>query len=191
MDKTFDFKTVLIISLASLLIGVGVTYYLASGHYKEIVSDLKTELNEYKAKYSTTVEEKEKAIIAKAIAEERANTPIKEYIKGDTVTTIQYIKKESEDDADLEMTNKPTVSFEYNGVRQELEVENKDGFKFVDGKWVITQETSTVLNVDDIVNRSIANTIDKKDNEIKTLKRQKIQKAVWGTLIGVGIGKAL
>ena len=57
-----------------------------------------------------------------------------------------------------------------------------------DGKVVITQENTTKLDVTDIVNREIANTVTKKDTEIKHLKREKKQSTFLGVVGGILIG---
>jgi len=57
------------------------------------------------------------------------------------------------------------------------------------GKLVLTQQTVSVLNVDDIVNRQIADTVNKKDTQIRILKREKVQQTFWGIVGGVVVGK--
>ena len=183
-----DWKLVTIVALVSFIVGVGLTAYLGHNYYEKKLAAVNTELTDYKSKYGATAQEKEKALIDKAIAEKKANTPLKEYVKGDTVTEIQYVEKTSSRDADLQMTTGSTVVASFNGQEMVLPAEDKKGMKLVDGKWVIDQQSKVTLDIDSIVNRQIANTILEKDHEIEVLKRQKTQQTFWGTVIGAGIG---
>lgn len=192
MFKSNNLRNKLIGYLIALIIGIIVGWAITYNFYDAKLKDVTEQLNEYKAKYSTVQKEKEDAIIAKALADHKAKTPVKEYIKGDTITTVEYVEKESAKDADLSITNPPTkVVMEYNGEKQELQTINSEGKVFKDGKWIIKQESQTVLNVDDIVNRQIAITIEEKEHQKKVLQRQKIQNGIWGLAIGYGIGKNL
>ena len=185
---TLDWKLVSLVVLISFLFGAGVSGYIVLNFYDKKLDTVTAELNDWKAKYGTTAQEKEKALVDKALAEKAAKTPVKEYVKGDTVTEIQYVEKESSKDVGLQMTAKNTVSASYNGQTMTLPAETKEGMKLVDGKWVIAQESKVTLDIDSIVNRQIANTILEKDHEIEVLKRQKTQQTFWGTVIGAGIG---
>lgn len=190
MFKSNNLRNKLIGYLIALIIGIIVGWAITYNFYDAKLKDVTEQLNEYKAKYSTVQKEKEDAIIAKALADHKAKTLVKEYIKGDTVTKVEYVEKESSTDADLSITNPaPKVIMEYNGEKQELAAVTKEGKKLVDGKWVITQESSTVINVDDVVNRQIALTIEEKEHQKKVLERQKIQNGIWGLAIGYGVGK--
>lgn len=192
MNVKLDWKLVTIVALICFGLGALTGFILTKNFYKEKLNEVNTELTNFKAQYSTVIKEREEAIIAKALADQKAKTPVKEYVKGDTVTEIQYLPKESSSDADLSLTSKPmNLSFEYNGVKQPVNAVTSEGKQFVDGKWVITQQTQATLNVDDIVNRQIANKINEEEHDKAVLKRQKTQQTFWGTVIGVGIGSFL
>ena len=185
---TLDWKLVTIVALVSFIVGVGLTAYLGHNYYEKKLATVNAELTDYKSKYGATAEEKEKALIDKAIAEKKANTPLKEYVKGDTVTEIQYVEKASSKDPDLQMTTGSTVVASFNGQEMTLPAEDKKGMKLVDGKWVIDQQSKVTIDVDSIVKREIANTIEKEEHEKAVLKRQKTQQTIWGTVAGVVIG---
>jgi hypothetical protein len=189
--NNIDWKTILISFLIGLVIGmVGVAYF-GHNYYEAKITALNNKLTDYEARYSDSINQKEAAIIAKAKAEEKANTPVKEYIEGKTQTVVQWLEKESPKDADVKQTFTNQMKYEYNGVQYDIPMTAKDGSAIKDGQLSINQTNSAVLNVDDVVNRQIANTINKKDKEIQVLEREKKQQTFWGTVIGFGVGSLL
>ena len=188
MNTSFDLKATAIVGLVCFILGVGITFYFGHNYYEKKLDTVTAELNDWKSKYGTVAEEKEKALVSQALAEKAAKTPVKEYVKGDTVTEIQYVSKDSATDADLQMTTKNNVVASFNGQEMTLPAEDKTGAKLVDGKWVIAQESKVTVDIDTIVKREIANTITEKDHEIAVAKRQKTQQTFWGIIGGAAIG---
>ena len=190
-------KTYLIIALVTAVLCSLVTYHFTAKYYSAKYDTLNEDYTNFKAQYSSIVKEKEDAVIAQALAEKKAKTPVKELVKGDTVTEIQYVEKESKKDSGLEMTSTvDPVSVTYNGKTEELATKTTDGKEIVDGKFVVTQKSSTTIDIDAIVKREIANRILEDENQRlllehdkDVLKRQKLQNTIWGTVAGVAIGR--
>jgi len=183
-------KNIAAIIIIALVCSIA-TYQYTAKYYQGKLDALNLEYNTFKATYATVIDDKEKAVIAVAKAEKAAGVPLKEYIKGDTIVKTEYVEKATKNDASIEVTNKVNpIVVSYNGKKQELPTTNLDGTAIVDGKTVITQETTSTLDIDSIVKREIANTVLGMEHEQAVLKRQKTQQTVWGTLIGVGVGYA-
>jgi hypothetical protein len=172
------------------LICSGITYHYTAKHYQEKYNALNAQFDAFKAEYSSVINEKEQAIIDKAIAEKKANTPVKEYLKGETVTQLQWVEKESKSDASVEINSKTNpIVVSYNGKKEELPTTTTEGKDIKDGKVVVTQQTTATLDIDSIVNRQIANRILEDEHKEKVLKREKTQQTIWGTVAGFVIGK--
>ena len=176
-------------ALLIILVTAGVTYHYTAKYYQDKLDAVQTELTDYKAKYSASVDEREQAIINKAQSDNAKNTPVVAPITQASTATVSYEEKSSADDADVQVSNttKPVV-VSYNGITEALPTTTTQNKEIKDGKVVITQENTAKLDVTDIVNREIANTIDKKDTEIGHLKREKIQNTFWGVVGGFAIG---
>lgn len=186
---TLSTKTILIAVVVFFGLGSLTGFYFTQKYYAPKLEAANAEVTALNAKYSTVEQEKEDAIIAQAIAEKKANTPVKEVVQGTNTTSIQYVAKTSASDPDLAVTNEPaTVSFSYNGQITKAKTTTTESGKTVDGKWVVTQQNSTTLNVDDIVNRQIANTILERDAKERVLERQKKQNLFWGIVGGATVG---
>ena len=100
--------------------------------------------------------------------EKRVEVPIEipVEVKGDTV--IQYVEKESPQDADVEITSPaPVVSVSYNNQKTELEGVANETQKFDKGKLTVEQKTETTLDVTPIVDREVNMAVDKQKNEDK------------------------
>lgn len=189
--KAVNSKSIIIGLLVALILGIVIGGYFTHKYYApKLVAEtaLVTDLN---AKYSTAIDEKEAAIVAKAVADEKANTPVIVTAKGETVTQVEYVEKASSTDSDASLTTTAAYKFEYNGTQYDVPTKTVATNNVKDGKLVLTQTTTNVMNVDDIVNRQIANTVLKSNHDIAVLKRQKKQDTVWGVIIGVGIGRVL
>lgn len=179
-----------VVAIIIALVCSFVTYHYTAKHYQAKYDALNAEYTAFKAQYQAIVVEKENAIIAKAQADKAAKVPVVEYIKGDTVTEIQYVEKQSKNDADIEITNKAKpIIVSYNGQKEQLPTTTTEGKTIADGKTTITQETTATLDIDAIVNRQIANRIAEDDHKIAVLKRQKTQNLVWGIIGGAVIGR--
>lgn len=192
MNLMINIRYCIIGTIVLSLICSGFTFWMTQKHYIEKYNALQSEYNSFKAKYSVIVEEKEAAIIAKAKAEKAAKTPVVEYVKGETVTEIKYVEKDSKDDATFEFNSKANpIYVSYNGQKEAIKTTTKDGKQIVDGKLVMNQETTATLYIDSIVNRQIANTILEKEKKERELERQKSQNLIWGIVGGYVVGKTL
>lgn len=138
---------------------------------------------------------------------ERVEIPVEVpvYIKGDTV--VEYIEKESPDDADVEWYSSPSkVVMSYNDEKFEMDTLENETHKFDKGKLEVQQSSETVLDVSPIVEREvkIAEAETRKQvedelneefqKELKTKRRQARQDGFWtglGTALLIGAGAAL
>ena len=132
--------------------------------------------------------------------EKRVEVPIEipVEVKGDTV--IQYVEKESPQDADVEITiPAPVVSVSYNNQKTELEGVSNETQKFEKGKLQVEQKTETTLDVTPIVDREVNIAVDKQKIEDKAEldaavqeEKQKAHKHGQKTFLGgLGVGVAL
>jgi len=170
--------------------GAFVGWYFTHKYYAPKLTTLQTEYDNFKAEYQTTVDKGEQTIINKAIADKIAKKPVTEKVTNESSTSIEYTQKTSASDADISVTSTPsTIQLEYNGVKTALTTtDTSSTSKTADNKVVINQQSVTTLNVDDIVNRQIANTILEKNHEEDVLKREKKQNLFWGAVGGLAIG---
>jgi hypothetical protein len=191
-EKKHFYLKFAIVAISVILLCCIATFAFTAKHYQAKYDALNAEYTAFKAKYSTIEKEKEQAVIAQALAEKAAKTPLKEYIQGDTVTKFVYAEKESKDDATVEMnsTVNPIV-VSYNGKKEELPTTTTEGKTIQDGKVVITQQTTSTLDIDSIVKREIANRILEDEHKQAVLKRQKTQQTGWGFVLGVVAGKLI
>ena len=163
------------------------TFHYTSTYYQN-------KLSTYQATHPDTGETKEeKALIDQAIKDKQNKVPLTETVGQGTTTEISYQAKTSKDDADVEVTNtiKPVV-VSYNGKKEELKtITSENQTTGADGKVVITQQSSAVLDIDSIVKREIANTILEDEHQKAVLERQKKQNAFWGAVGGYVVGSML
>lgn len=203
MDTQISLKYTIIACIISILLAAGITFYLCDKHYTAQYNQLQTEFANYKSDVKQIKDKDEEETIAKALREKEENKPVTETTMSDETTTIEAVQKESASDADVQMTNtvKPVV-ISYNGKTQELKTTTTESQnKTADNKVVITQQTQATLNVDDIVNREIANRIETdnktiKDNkekaaaDLKKMNKEGNRKSGWCFIGGVLAGVA-
>lgn len=166
--------------------------------YEVQVAELKAEINDYQIKYQAAISDTEEAKIA--LAKEKLKEPEKVYIKGDTQTEIVYVEKETPQDPDVQINQElPSLTVSYNGEVKELPMQTKtESATSEDGTLKVNQSSNVTLDVTDIVNREIANTVLQKDAEIykqqetiKRLERQKVTSTVLGVIAAGVAGYAL
>lgn len=166
--------------------------------YEVQVAELKAEINDYQIKYQAAISDTEEAKIA--LAKEKLKEPEKVYIKGDTQTEIVYVEKETPQDPDVQINQEPpSLTVSYNGEVQELPMQTTtESATSEDGTLKVNQSSNVTLDVTDIVNREIANTVLQKDAEIykqqetiKRLERQKVTSTVLGVVTAGVVGYAL
>lgn len=166
--------------------------------YEVQVAELKAEINDYQIKYQAAISDTEEAKIA--LAKEKLKEPEKVYIKGDTQTEIVYVEKETPQDPDVQINQEPpSLTVSYNGEVQELPMQTTtESATSEDGTLKVNQSSNVTLDVTDIVNREIANTVLQKDAEIykqqetiKRLERQKVTSTVLGVIAAGAVGYAL
>lgn len=166
--------------------------------YEVQVAELKAEINDYQIKYQAAISDTEEAKIA--LAKEKLKEPEKVYIKGDTQTEIVYVEKETPQDPDVQINQEPpSLTVSYNGEVQELPMQTTtESATSEDGTLKVNQSSNVTLDVTDIVNREIANTVLQKDAEIykqqetiKRLERQKVTSTVLGVIAAGVAGYAL
>ena len=166
--------------------------------YEVQVAELKAEINDYQIKYQAAISDTEEAKIA--LAKEKLKEPEKIYVKGDTQTEIVYVEKETPQDPDVQINQEPpSLTVSYNGEVQELPMQTTtESATSEDGTLKVNQSSNVTLDVTDIVNREIANTVLQKDAEIykqqetiKRLERQKVTSTVLGVIAAGVAGYAL
>lgn len=166
--------------------------------YEVQVAELKAEINDYQIKYQAAISDTEEAKIA--LAKEKLKEPEKVYIKGDTQTEIVYVEKETPQDPDVQINQEPpSLTVSYNGEVQELPMQTTtESATSENGTLKVNQSSNVTLDVTDIVNREIANTVLQKDAEIykqqetiKRLERQKVTSTVLGVIAAGAVGYAL
>lgn len=166
--------------------------------YEVQVAELKAEINDYQIKYQAAISDTEEAKIA--LAKEKLKEPEKVYIKGDTQTEIVYVEKETPQDPDVQINQEPpSLTVSYNGEAQELPMQTTtESATSEDGTLKVNQSSNVTLDVTDIVNREIANTVLQKDAEIykqqetiKRLERQKVTSTILGVIAAGAVGYAL
>lgn len=190
------FRSILIYVLI-FVAGIGSGMFI---EYKIINPQLE-KANQLIAQYDQRIKsldtEKEKVLIENAKL--KLKEPEKVYIAGETKTEYVYTEKQSQSDPDVKINDKgQEIKIAYNGQSFNLPMKqttNTTGVK--NGTLSIGQQSSATLDVTDIVNREIANTILQKDAKIeklehekKVLSRQGRQNTVWGTIGGALVGYA-
>lgn len=135
--------------------------------------------------------------------EKRVEVPVEipVAVKGDTV--IQYVPKESTNDADVDIQQNPAqISMKYNDTLYRIDTLKDETQKFDKGKLEIQQNSQAILDVTPIVKREVEIALDEQSKqlnddfhkELKTEKRKSIQKGFWtGVAVasGVAIGAKL
>lgn len=184
-------KKYLLLGLVLAMVCSALTFHFTAKHYQAKYDALNEQFISYKTTHPDADEnQREKAIIDKAILDKKNNVPVTETVGSETKTIIQYVEKTSKSDADIEVTNKAKpITVSYNGKTSELATTNTEKQTTdADGKVVITQQTAATIDIDSIVKREIANKILEDDHDKAVLERQKKQNAFWGTVAGFAIG---
>ena len=158
------------------------------------INEANAQLTAINNKYNEVFKEKELAKVQLAL--EKQKEPEKLYVKGEDKTEYVYIEKEKASDPDVNITSTPQeIKVSYNGETYNLPMQKTSESAVVDGTLKMTQSSSATLDVTDIVNREIANTILQKDAQIAKLehekkveKRQGRQNTFWATTIGTTAG---
>jgi hypothetical protein len=203
VGTTITLKNTVIACLISFLIGALISGIAVYKIYDSKYNTLKTEYNNYKQDTDSIRSDYESKLIDKAVKDNEANKPAKELIENTYAGEISYVPKTSKNDSDVDVSYdvKP-ILISYNGKQQSLTTSNTESQAKEDNKIVIKQQSQATLDVTDIVNREIANTIDKNKKElqrtmdednkkIETLKREKRQNASWTLLGGLALGYIL
>lgn len=149
---------------------------------------------------------KETEVVTETVTE-RVEIPVEVpvYVKGDTV--VEYIEKESPNDADVEWYSSPSkVVMSFNDEKYEMDALPTETHKFDKGKLEVQQESAVTLDVTPIVEREVKiaeeetrKQVEEELNEefqkeLKTKRREARQDGFWaglGTALIVGAGVAL
>lgn len=180
--------------IACIIIGLIVGGFIVYDHMNPKLIEANTQLNALNSKYNDTIKEKEIAKIQ--LAMEAQKEPEKLYIKGEDKVEYVYVEKEKASDPDVNIVSTPQeIKVSYNGETYDLPMQRTSESSVNGGTLKMTQSSSATLDVTDIVNREIANTILQKDAEIAKLEhekkvatRQGRQNTFWATTIGTTAG---
>lgn len=195
-DRNNFFKKLLSYVIV-LVIGLGVGYYLEYKHINPQLDQANKLVAMYEKEYATAKDEREAALIENAKLKEKEPEKLQVEAKADT--EIAYVEKAQESDPDVNIEDSPQeIKVAYNGEEYNLPMKKVETSTNTNkGTVVIKKESKATLDVTDVVNREIANTIMKKDAELekanyqnKVLKRQKIQNTAWGIVGGLAVGYA-
>lgn len=177
-----------------IFIGLIVGGFVVYDHMSPKINEANAQLTAINNKYNEVFKEKELAKVQLALAKQKE--PEKLYVKGEDKTEYVYIEKEKASDPDVEITSKPQeIKVSYNGETYNIPMQKTSESKVTGGTLKMTQSSSATLDVTDIVNREIANTILQKDAQIAKLehekkveKRQGRQNTFWAATIGTTAG---
>ena len=116
-------------------------------------------------------------------------------------TEIQYVEKQTPQDADVQITKPaPEVVVDYNGQQTKFQTLDNETQKFDKGKLQVDQTSKVTLDVTPIVQKEVQTAVDQntkeltkvKDNEVAKVKSEKTKKRhkheVGAFLTGVGVG---
>lgn len=116
-------------------------------------------------------------------------------------TQIQYVEKETPQDADIQITKEPPqVVVDYNGEQTKFDTLDNETQKFDKGKLQVDQTSKVTLDITPIVQKEVQSAVDQntkeltktKDNEVAKVKseeKKKRHKHEFGAFItGAGVG---
>lgn len=177
-----------------IFVGLIVGGFVVYDHMSPKINEANAQLTAINNKYNEVFKEKELAKVQLAL--EKQKEPEKLYVKGEDNTEYVYIEKEKASDPDVNITSTPQeIKVSYNGETYNLPMQKTSESAVVGGTLKMTQSSSATLDVTNIVNREIANTILQKDAQIAKLehekkvnKRQGKQNTFWATTIGTTAG---
>lgn len=177
-----------------IFVGLIVGGFIVYDHMVPKINEANAQLTAINNKYNEVFKEKELAKVQLAL--EKQKEPEKLYVKGEDKTEYVYIEKGKASDPDVDITSTPQeIKVSYNGETYNLPMQKTSESSVVGGTLKMTQSSSATLDVTDIVNREIANTILQKDAQIaklehekKVAKRQGRQNTFWATTIGATAG---
>ena len=177
-----------------IFVGLIIGGFIVYDHMVPKINEANAQFTAINNKYNEVFKEKELAKVQLAL--EKQKEPEKLYVKGEDKTEYVYIEKEKASDPDVDITSTPQeIKVSYNGETYNLPMQKTNESSVVGGTLKMTQSSSATLDVTDIVNREIANTILQKDAQIaklehekKVTKRQGRQNTFWATTIGVTAG---
>ena len=177
-----------------IFVGLIIGGFIVYDHMEPKINEANAQLTAINNKYNEVFKEKELAKVQLAL--EKQKEPEKLYVKGEDKTEYVYIEKEKASDPDVNITSTPQeIKVSYNGETYNLPMQKTSKSSVVGGTLKMTQSSSATLDVTNIVNREIANTILQKDAQIaklehekKVTKRQGRQNTFWATTIGATAG---
>ena len=177
-----------------IFVGLIIGGFIVYDHMVPKINEANAQLTAINNKYNEVFKEKELAKVQLAL--EKQKEPEKLYVKGEDKTEYVYIEKEKASDPDVDITSTPQeIKVSYNGEAYNLPMQKTSESAVVGGTLKMTQSSSATLDVTDIVNREIANTILQKDAQIAKLehekkveKRQGRQNTFWAATIGTTTG---
>ena len=116
-------------------------------------------------------------------------------------TEIQYVEKQTPQDADVQITKPaPEVVVDYNGQQTKFETLDNETQKFDKGKLQVDQTSKVTLDVTPIVQKEVQAAVDQnakemtkaKDNEVAKVKSEETKKRhkheLGAFLTGAGVG---
>ena len=177
-----------------IFVGLIIGGFIVYDHMVPKINEANAQLTAINNKYNEVFKEKELAKVQLALKKQKE--PEKLYVKGEDKTEYVYIEKEKASDPDVDITSTPQeIKVSYNGETYNLPMQKTSESAVVGGTLKMTQSSSATLDVTDIVNREIANTILQKDAQIaklehekKVAKRQGRQNTFWAITIGTTAG---
>lgn len=177
-----------------IFVGLIVGGFVVYDRMSPKINEANAQLTAINNKYNEVFKEKELAKVQLAL--EKQKEPEKLYVKGEDKVEYVYVEKEKASDPDVEITSTPQeIKVSYNGETYNLPMQKTSESKVTGGTLKMTQSSSATLDVTDIVNREIANTILQKDAQIAKLehekkveKRQGRQNTFWAATIGTTAG---
>ncbi len=126
---------------------------------------------------------------------------VKVPVETEAKTQIQYVEKETPQDADVQITKEPPqVVVDYNGQQTKFDTLDNETQKFDKGKLQVDQTSKVTLDVTPIVQKEVQTAVDQntkeltkaKDNEVAKVKsdeKKKRHKHEIGAFItGAGVG---
>lgn len=126
---------------------------------------------------------------------------VKVPVQTETKTQIQYVEKETPQDADVQITKeKPQVVVDYNGQQTKFDTLDNETQKFDKGKLQVDQTSKVTLDVTPIVQKEVQSAVDQntkeltkvKDNEVAKVKSEEKKKRhkheLGAFLTGAGVG---
>lgn len=116
-------------------------------------------------------------------------------------TQIQYVEKETPQDADVQITKEPPqVVVDYNGEQTKFDTLDNETQKFDKGKLQVDQTSKVTLDITPIVQKEVQSAVDQntkeltktKDNEVAKVKSEEKKKRhkheIGAFITGAGVG---